>query len=79
MSKGNNNSPEEMNVGEKILSEADKRGHGNASKRSAAGAAIGALIGSFGGPAGAAIGAAIGATVGYKTGKEIDDKTNGNS
>jgi len=79
MTKSDDRQPEEMKIGEQVLSEADKRGHGNATRRSAAGAAVGALVGSFGGPVGAAIGAAIGATVGYKSGKEIDDKNNRNS
>lgn len=48
MTKSDDRQPEEMKIGEKVLSGADKRGHGNATRRSAAGAAVGALVGSFG-------------------------------
>jgi uncharacterized membrane protein len=71
--------PEEVKIGESVLSEADRRGHGCATRRSALGAAAGALIGSFGGPVGATIGAGIGAVLGYNNGKEIDDENNRNS
>jgi hypothetical protein len=52
----------------RLLSVADKRGHGRESRGAAAGAATGALVGSFLGPAGALVGGGVGGLIGYALG-----------
>lgn len=55
-----------------LLSKADERGHGNATRGAGAGAAGGAMLGSFVGPVGVGVGSLIGGLAGFFAGQSRD-------
>jgi len=57
---------------ERIIAEAERRGHGNRTGGAGLGALFGAMIGSFAGVPGAFIGGAIGGSLGAAVGNAID-------
>jgi len=56
----------------RLQDEADRRGHGTATRGAAIGGGLGAAFGSFGGLWGAVFGAGVGALIGFAIGSEFD-------
>ena len=59
---------------DRIMAEAERRGHGNRTGGAGIGGLLGAMIGSFGGVGGALLGGAVGASLGAAIGNAIDDE-----
>jgi len=59
---------------DRIMAEAEARGHGNRTGAAGLGGLLGAMVGSFGGVPGALVGGAIGAGLGAAIGNAIDQE-----